>query len=80
MAGSVTKLGHQQERKPHVRSGFWRGTYRAHVRQQHSKQQEGDKDWTRRGAAVGIKLSLARSNVSSQRVKTIWCTERTVAA
>jgi hypothetical protein len=73
MAGSVTKLGRQRAIRVLVGQ-------RAHVRQQHSKQQEGDKDWTRRGAAVGVELSLARSNVSSQRVKTIWCTERTVAA
>jgi hypothetical protein len=61
MVGSVTKLGHQQERKPHVLRGFWRGK---HVRQQQTAVRRGTgRCEAQRGAAV----RPSGNNVSSQR-------------
>jgi threonine/homoserine/homoserine lactone efflux protein len=68
MAGSVTKLGHQQERKPHVLRGFWRGK---HVRQQQTAADSSKtSDWTLRGHSVEPQFALA-ATTSLLNVKTI---------
>jgi hypothetical protein len=63
MAGSVTKLlGHQQERKPHVLRGFWRGK---HVRQTAARRGTG------RCVEPQFALAATTTRTSLLNVKTI---------
>jgi hypothetical protein len=52
MAGSVTKLEQQQERNPHVQSGFWRGSACETTSLETAAAREGLQR-CERGAAVG---------------------------